>query len=153
MRRIRRLKGRRAPRAIALQVASAREALRFFRPTELLSRIMRAFWPGPLTLVGRPRRGRGKIGIRVPQHALSLKLLRRYRRPLAVTSLNVTGKKELWRTEDILAFTDGRVDVVILETGGRRGRSSTVCDISSGRPKVLRKGPITLKEILDAGRG
>ena len=114
---------------------------------------MRAFWPGPLTLVGRPRHGRGKIGVRVPRHAFGLKLLARYGRPLAVTSLNVTGKKELWRSEDILAFTDGRVDVLFLEHGGRRRRSSTVCDISSGHPKLLRKGPITLKDILDAARG
>jgi len=149
VRKILDLKGRHRGRPMTLQVASRGDAYRLVRPTRAFRRLAQKFWPGPLTLIARSRQGRQKVGIRIPSHPLVLKLLRAFQAPLVVTSLNPSGKAEVWQRAKILKFVHGRVDVVFLEKRSKGGRSSTVCDLTQNHPLVFREGRISRREIFN----
>lgn len=144
--RIYRLKGRRSEKAVAFQVDSIEKALRLVRANRRFEKCARFFWPGPLTLVARAKNQNRKIGIRVPDHAFVLKLLKAFDSPLAVTSANSAGRKELRVEKELLDFLCHKVDMILLQKIRRRA-ASTVVDLSAPEPVLLRKGPIALKEI------
>lgn len=112
------------------------------------------FWPGPLTLVLDA--GSRKEGVRVPDHALALDLIRGAGGALRVTSANVSGNEPASTAEEAMEYFGPAVTVV---NGGRApgGTVSTVAEvISDGRSvsiDVKREGAITagqLESVLDA---
>jgi len=116
-------------------------------------KLMENFWPGALTLVLRATGGapellvsRGKIGIRVPKHPLLVELLGELDFPLASTSANISGEPPLLSKEEVEKILGARVDYVIGEKALGQV-PSTVIDVSSERPVVLRKGAIPVVEI------
>jgi L-threonylcarbamoyladenylate synthase len=147
VRRVFRVKGREDAKALTLQAGGVAEALRLARPDARLARLARAFWPGPLTVVARPRRGRRAVGLRIPAHPFALRLLRAYGRPLAVTSANPSGSAELRRASELVGFMDAKVEMIFLERRRRGKKASTVVDLTGPEPRVLRKGPVTAREI------
>ena len=106
-------------------------------------------WPGALTLVvprspglpawvGHPESG--SVGIRVPDHPVTLALLEAAG-PLAVTSANRSGYPPA--SDDGTARAAlGPAVAVYLEGGGAGGASSTVVDLTGLEPQVLRSGPV-----------
>jgi L-threonylcarbamoyladenylate synthase len=146
---------KRRPAALNLPVlaASASEALWLTVPTETASKLAGRFWPGPLTLV-LPRSGRSAawhlgehaftIAVRVPDHAVSLALLRATG-PLATTSANISGRLPLLDPDDLVEVFGALVDVYLLLPAGVRPpgrRVSTVLDLTGPKPRVVREGPI-----------
>lgn len=106
------------------------------------------FWPGPLTLVVAARTG-GTIAIRIPAHPVALQLLRSSGLALAAPSAN--------RSESISPTTAEHVlrslpDVPLVLDGGPAayGIESTVLDLTSGAPRLLRPGALGLRELRDA---
>ncbi len=107
-------------------------------------------WPGALTLVV-PRHPEmpenlsplPTLGVRIPDHPVALALLQAVG-PLAVTSANLSGMPNTTTAEEVLAQLDGRVDLIL--DGGKTpgGIPSTVVDMTGAKPKVLRKGPISI---------
>lgn len=117
--------------------------------------LMQAYWPGPLTLVlrARPvvpeevRAGRPTVGVRMPDHPVALSLLNLLPEPLATPSANPSGQKEATTAEEVLQTLGEDIDL-ILDAGPSGGLSpSTVLDVSSLPPKILRKGPISQAEL------
>ncbi len=113
--------------------------------------LARRNWPGPLTLVAPLRvamadwvgdRGRGTIGVRVPDHPVALALLADTG-PLAVTSANVSGGAETMTDIEARAVFGDRVRVY-LEGVSPGGEASTVLDVTGGSMTVLREGPIII---------
>jgi len=162
--RLRDWKGRRddAPISILIADMADLEVLDFV-VGEAALKLAGAFWPGPLTLVLPCRRafahgvGRsdGAVGVRCSSHPLAAALARRCESegvgPLTATSLNRTGSPAA-RTRDEAAANAGDgpgdpriVDVDGAEAGG--DLESTVVDVSSARPEVLRWGSIRQAEI------
>ena len=120
--------------------------------------IARRFWPGPLTLVVR-RAGRvpdevtaggDSVAVRVPDHALARALIRGAGAPLATTSANLSGQPSPVTASEVAAQLSGRIALIL--DGGRcpGGVASTIVDLTSATPTILRSGPISLAEILDA---
>jgi L-threonylcarbamoyladenylate synthase len=152
---------KRRPSGLTLPVlaASADEALDLVVSDERAVRLAEEFWPGPLTMVlPRGRRSRDwrlgdaaeSIGVRVPNHPLSLALLFRTG-PLAATSANVSGEEPIGEGR-VLSEVFGRDVAVYLlaPMGSGSARSSTVVDLTGGEPVVLREGPIEPGAILAA---
>ena len=113
------------------------------------------FWPGPLTLV-LPRAttvpdivtgGLDDVAVRIPAHPVALALLRASALPIAAPSAN--------RSTEISPTTAGHVvkslgdRVAIILDGGPTtvGIESTVVDLAGGRPRVLRPGMVTAREL------
>jgi L-threonylcarbamoyladenylate synthase len=110
-------------------------------------------WPGPLTMIV-PRNPAlpnilsplPTIGVRIPDHPVALALLKTAG-PLAVTSANLSGAANTLTAKQVMKQLKGRIHLII--DGGRTpgGVPSTVIDFTTSEPKILREGPITLKQI------
>lgn len=146
---------KRRPAGLNLPVLapSPEEALELVVANEVARRLAAAFWPGPLTMV-LPRSGRSKswqlgerpatVGVRVPDHALSLALLRRSG-PLAATSANISGLAPVAGPAALQeAFGEAVAVYLVARTVAEAplGVSSTVVDLTGEELRVLRKGPI-----------
>ena len=109
-------------------------------------RLIRRFWPGPLTLVLKMPSGFG--GFRVPDCAATLGLLWRAKSVLAVTSANLSGgAPALTATEAAEALGD-KVSLVLDAGVSPGGVPSTVVKVADGNVIVLREGAIRRDEIL-----
>ena len=116
-------------------------------------KIINRFVPGPLTLILKKReevsdfvtQGKETIGIRVPDDDFILSLIRELDHPLMVTSANISGNGSLLKWEDVLFCMDGRIDGIVCEDA-RGQKASTIVDLT-GEPKILREGPISMREI------
>ena len=121
-------------------------------------RLVEAFWPGALTLVV-PRHPSlpellsptHTIGVRMPDHNDALNLLQRSG-PMAVTSANISGAPEAHTAQQVYDQLGGRIPLIL--DGGRTpgGVPSTVVDCTLPKPEILRQGPISLDELLQALR-
>ena len=151
------VKGREAAKAIPILVSSLQElALVAQDPGPVVLRLAERFWPGPLTLVV-PRRPDlpvelspyATIGVRMPDHPDALALLHATG-PLAVTSANLSGQPSAVAPQEVLAQLDGRIALLLDGGACPGGASSTVVDTTTPELHILRQGPLTLEEIMEA---
>jgi L-threonylcarbamoyladenylate synthase len=147
------LKGR--PRNVELPVLVAGEEQAMELATAVPAsavRLMRAFWPGALTVV-LPRREdvRGDlgeedatIGLRCPAHPVPLALCR-VAGPFATTSANRHGDPPLTTAGSVAEHLPGVA--LVLDAGTCEGQPSTVVDATGDEPKLLRAGCIEWSRI------
>jgi L-threonylcarbamoyladenylate synthase len=113
------------------------------------------FWPGPLTLV-LPRKSTSSISllasagletlaVRVPHHPVALTLLKKLGKPLAAPSANRSGKVSPTTADHV---AEDFPDLFILEGGATTiGLESTILDLTSPTPLILRPGGISQEEL------
>jgi len=121
----------------------------------LAERLAAAFWPGPLTLV-LPRHhcipdlvtsGLPGVGVRVPAHPLTQRLLREVDCPLAAPSANPFGGISPTTPQHVLDGLGGRIDYVLDGGPCAVGVESTVVSLMQERPLLLRPGGVSLEEL------
>ncbi|WP_041794933.1 L-threonylcarbamoyladenylate synthase [Pararhodospirillum photometricum] len=124
-------------------------------------RLAERFWPGPLTLV-LPRRpesalsllvsaGLPTAAVRVPAHPLARDLLRACHVPVAAPSANPSGRVSPTTARHVEEGLGSLVDLILDGGPCAVGLESTVLDLSTGRPVLLRPGGIdraTLAQVL-----
>jgi L-threonylcarbamoyladenylate synthase len=118
-------------------------------------RLMEKFWPGPLTLVFRRRgevpsivsAGLETIAARMPQNKIALELIRLSNTPIAAPSANLSGRPSPTRAEHVADDLGNRVDMILDGGETRIGIESTVLDMTTALPLILRKGWITAEQI------
>jgi len=153
LRRLYEIKGRRDDQPILILIARADDVKKWTAEISPASEdLMRKFWPGPLTIVFKARvdvlreltAGTGTIGIRVPGSELTRSLLDFLGIALTGTSANVSGGPSPQTAEEAAASLGDAVDLIL--DGGRTagGRPSTVVDVSTGLPSVLREGALAI---------
>jgi L-threonylcarbamoyladenylate synthase len=121
---------------------------------ESAERLAARFWPGPLTLVlPRPDNvpqivtaGGPTWAVRMPDHAVAHGLIAASG-PLAAPSANVSSSVSPTTAEHVLQSLDGRIDLVLDGGPCRGGIESTVLDLSTAPPRVLRPGPVLSSEL------
>jgi L-threonylcarbamoyladenylate synthase len=118
-------------------------------------RLANHFWPGPLTIV-LPRSsmvpetvtaGGPTVAIRMPGHPVALALLRAAGIPLAAPSANRSTYLSPTRPEHVLDGLDGRIDLLIDSGPTSGGIESTVVDLTTVPPRILRPGLISLSQL------
>ncbi|MEJ0019234.1 MAG: L-threonylcarbamoyladenylate synthase [Acetobacteraceae bacterium] len=125
--------------------------------TPLARRLAARFWPGPLTLV-LPRRtdcrvsllasaGLDSLAVRVPAHDAARALLREVGRPVAAPSANRSGKVSPTTARHVLDELSGRIAAVLDSGTCPVGVESTVLDLTTGEPALLRHGGVTLEAL------
>lgn len=124
-------------------------------PPYAARQLAEAFWPGPLTLVLRRAEGvpdevtggAHTVGLRMPDHPVALALLRSFGNAVAAPSANRFGRISPTRAEHV-AFDLG-TDVDLILDGGpcQVGVESTIIDLSSGTPRLLRPGGVPLEAV------
>ena len=121
----------------------------------LAERLMKKFWPGPLTLVfnASPQLSRlltadtGKIGIRHSPHPVTQALVRAVGRAITGTSANLSGQPGTLTAREVFQSLGESLDAVL--DGGKTpgGPGSTVLDVSDPSPQVIREGMISREEL------
>ena len=113
--------------------------------------LIRAYWPGPLTILFQARSGLsehivsgGKVAVRVPGDSFALSLARAAGFPITATSANPSGKPPADSAPMVQGYFGSRIDLLIDcgKTGG--DRPSTIVDASSGGLKILREGALDI---------
>lgn len=116
-----------------------------------------AFWPGPLTLVGRRRAGcpvsalasagLDTLAVRLPRSEAMRALITRLNRPLAAPSANPSGQLSPTRAADVAEALAGRVALVLDAGPCPVGLESTIVDIASAPARLLRPGGVPLEAL------
>ncbi len=116
-----------------------------------------AFWPGPLTMVLRRRTnsaiamltgaGLDTLAVRVPAHADAQALLAAVGRPIAAPSANRSGRLSPTEAQHVLVGLADSIDAVMDSGACPIGVESTVLDLSSDTPTLLRPGGLTVEAI------
>jgi L-threonylcarbamoyladenylate synthase len=134
-------------------LASARSLVAAWPPEA--EKLARAFWPGPLTVV-LPRHaiipdivvaGGATVAVRVPFHPVALALIRRSGVPLAAPSANRSSELSPTRAEHVVKSLGGRIDCLLDGGPTPGGLESTVIDLTSTTPRLLRLGPIPPRDL------
>jgi L-threonylcarbamoyladenylate synthase len=121
-------------------------------------RLASNFWPGSLTLVFSKKPdfpdivtfGLNSIGLRIPNHNVALRLIRLSGGLLIGSSANKTGEAPSRRVQELSEDLKELVDVILDDGPSTKGIPSTIADLTSNIPRILRDGPISQREILDA---
>lgn len=122
---------------------------------ESAERLAERFWPGPLTLV-LPRRsevpdavtaGGATVAVRVPAHPVARALLGAAGVPVAAPSANRSTQLSPTQAEHVVAGLGGRIEMVLDGGPCPGGLESTVLDLASSPPRILRPGLVTSAEI------
>lgn len=156
VRRIFAVKGRPSTHPLIVHLASA-EAVRAWvaRLPPEAEALAAAFWPGPLTLV-LPRStrasdavtgGQGTVAVRVPAHPVALAVLQAFGGGLAAPSANRFGRVSPTRAAHVVADLGSEVDFVLDGGPSSVGVESTIVDLSSPEPALLRPGGVTLEAL------
>jgi L-threonylcarbamoyladenylate synthase len=118
-------------------------------------RLAERFWPGPLTLI-LPRgeaippivaAGGPSVGVRVPSAPVARALLREAGVPVAAPSANRFTHTSPTSASHVLADLDGRIECLVDGGPCAVGVESTVLDLTSSPPRVLRPGGVTLEAL------
>lgn len=119
-------------------------------------KIMKAFWPGPMTIVLKKKQevprettgGLDTVAIRMPNHPVARELLLKVKLPIAAPSANRSGRPS--PTEAFHVMEDMRGHIPMIIDGGKVGIGieSTIIDMTGEKPVILRPGYIT-PEMID----
>jgi L-threonylcarbamoyladenylate synthase len=120
-------------------------------------RLIERFWPGPLTLVLKRKpilarsvtAGLDTIAVRMPDSSVALELIQCSRVPLAAPSANLSGRPSPTLAEHVLRDLEGRVDMIIDAGATAIGIESSVVDLTTDPPIILRPGWITRELLIE----
>lgn len=117
-------------------------------------------WPGPMTLIFKKSKlipdvvtaGGDTVAIRFPSDNIARALISEAKRPIAAPSANISGRPSPTKASDVYQDMQGIIPAIIDGGESNIGIESTVIDLSTDEPTILRPGFYTyefLKEILD----
>jgi L-threonylcarbamoyladenylate synthase len=150
------VKGRPESKPLPVQVASIDQvATLAIGISDDAVRLMEAFFPGPLTIILQASEqipetvtaGTGTIGIRMPDHPVALALIRAAGTPIVAPSANPSGLPPPTTAVEVAGYFDGRIDVILDAGPSRIKTPSTVVDLTTTPPKIIREGSITREQI------
>lgn len=118
-------------------------------------KLITQFWPGPLTLLLRKSElvpdattaGLATVAIRMPSHPIARALIAEADVPIAAPSANLAGRPSPTTAKHVLDDLSGRINIVIDGGAVGFGVESTVLDLTTEVPTVLRPGPVTVEEL------
>jgi L-threonylcarbamoyladenylate synthase len=149
-------KGRAAAQALPLIAADQAQvvgALGDLSPQA--SALAQRFWPGPLTLLvpapaslaSAVAAGTGRVGVRVPAHAVARALCVACDSPLTATSANVSGEPPSNDPDEVARAMPDSIDLLLDAGLTAGGPPSTIVDVTGLSPLLVRAGPIEWKEV------
>ncbi len=123
---------------------------------ERAEKLFKTFSPGPLTII-LPKRdevpyevtaGLETVGVRIPNHPLTLQLLKKVGIGIAAPSANTSSRVSPSRAKDVLEDMDGKIPMILDGGSCSVGIESTVLDLTKEVPTILRPGAITEEMLL-----
>lgn len=122
---------------------------------EKAKKLAEAFWPGPLTLImarservpDRVTAGLLTVAVRFPSHYAAKALIDAAGTPIAAPSANISGRPSPTKSNHVLEDMIGKVDAILIDADTEVGLESTVMDMTSEPPTMLRPGGVTVRQI------
>jgi len=122
---------------------------------KVAEKLMAKFWPGPLTLVLKRAKavpdiavaGLDTVAIRMPDNKVALALISESGTAIAAPSANIAGRPSPTTAAHVMEDLAGRIDVVLDAGATRIGLESTVIDMTSSPPQILRPGGTPCEEL------
>lgn len=123
---------------------------------EAAQKLAKVFWPGPLTMVFKksdvvPYKTTGgldTVAVRMPVHKVAREFIRSAGGYVAAPSANRSGRPSPTVAKYVKEDLDGAIEVIIDGGDVEIGLESTIVDVTSAQPMILRPGYIT-KEMLE----
>ncbi len=121
----------------------------------LVNLLISRFWPGPLTLI-LPKKpvvpdvvtgGLDTVAVRMPDHPIALALIAAAGVPVAAPSANTSGRPSPTTAAHVIADLDGKVEMIIDGGPTGIGVESTVLDLTTRVPTLLRPGGVALEDL------
>ncbi len=120
-------------------------------------RLAEAFWPGPLTMILKKSSivphettgGLDTVAIRMPLHKIARDFIEASGGYVAAPSANLSGKPSPTCAKYVIQDMDGRIDMILDGGDAGIGLESTIVDVSSDVPMLLRPGFITIEHLRD----
>ena len=118
-------------------------------------RLAERFWPGPLTMI-LPRRdivplqttgGLETVGVRCPNHPVTLAIIEAAGVPIAAPSGNTSGRPSPTTAAHMIEDMDGRIDGIVDGGPCTVGVESTIIDLTVTPPRLLRPGGLPLESL------
>lgn len=114
------------------------------------------FWPGPLTMILHKKKilsdkitaGLNTVAIRLPVNKIALALIKESKKPIAAPSANTSGRPSPTEVSHVIEDLMGKVDMIIDGGNTYIGLESTVVDMTSSVPMILRPGGVTREDII-----
>jgi L-threonylcarbamoyladenylate synthase len=153
-------KGRPANNPLIVHVASVNQARELVSGwPETAEQLAAAFWPGSLTLILKKRAiipeivtaGRSTVALRIPANRVAQKLLDAAACPIAAPSANVSNAVSPTSAEHVERMLSGRIEMILDGGPCSGGIESTVLDLTSNPPRILRPGLVTREQIEPIG--
>jgi len=153
------IKGRDFKKPISIMVRDIEMAKRIASFGKDTEKTLKEILPGPITVILFKKAiipdiltaGSRKIGIRIPGCDFTQILMKNLNFPITTTSANMSGEPASNDIKEILRqFQNNKFKPDLVLNAGilPKSRSSTVIDLTSSRPKVLRAGPVAKKELI-----
>jgi L-threonylcarbamoyladenylate synthase len=123
--------------------------------SSIAQRLADHFWPGPLTLIFDKNRsvlselvgGGNKIGLRVPDHVIAQAILRAFASGLAAPSANLSTHLSPSQADHVRQAFGDKIDTIIDGGPCSIGIESTIVDVTTPVPRILRLGTILKKDL------
>lgn len=124
-------------------------------------RLMKTFWPGPMTIILNKKEevpkettgGLSTVAVRMPSHPVARELILKANLPIAAPSANRSGRPSPTEAKHVLEDMDGKIPLIL--DGGKVGIGieSTIVDMTGEKPVILRPGYITPEMIEQVASG
>ena len=150
------VKRRPATHPVIIHFASPKDAFSWASGVpEAARQLAKRCWPGPLTLILKRSPlaqdfvtgGQATVGLRVPSHPVARQLLKEFAGGIAAPSANRFGRVSPTTAAHVREDLGKDVDLVLEGAASEVGIESTILDLSSGAPVLLRPGHVSREEL------
>ena len=151
-------KGRPSDNPLIVHIADVKALDELAKDVDEKTRMLaEAFWPGPLTMIVNKSDivpysitgGLDTVAIRMPNHRVALGLIKASKRYIAAPSANTSGRPSTTKAEHVIEDLNGKIDMIIDSGAVKIGLESTIVDMTSKVPTILRPGYITREALSD----
>lgn len=150
------VKGRASDNPLIIHVLGREELGKYCREIpEMAYRVAERFWPGPVTMVLKKKSvipdfvsaGLDTVAIRCPVTRITRQLMAAVPFPICAPSANLSGRPSTTRVAHVLEDLEGKILAVLDGGDCTVGLESTIIDLSTETPVLLRPGGVTLEEL------
>lgn len=156
VKRIFEAKGRPQDNPLILHVTGPQWLPRYCRDIPPMAYVLaRKFWPGPLTMILKRRdvvpnettAGLDTVGVRCPNHPVTLAIIREAGVPIAAPSANTSGRPSCTTAQSVLEDMGGKIEGVVDGGPCAVGVESTILDLTCEPPRLLRPGGLPVEAL------
>jgi len=156
IKKIYQLRHRPPAKALLILIGQKKDLDRFVYLNNQAKKIIRKFWPGPLTIILKKKKivpsfitaGKKTVAVRMPGSKFLLALLKKIKQPIVAPSANLSGEKSSLTAQEALKYFDGKVSLILDGGQTKYQKESTILDLTQGPAKILREGAVSKKKLI-----